>query len=708
MNLPLLTAKIGRAWADEDVFSVLYQEPKLKSVEDKRSYIVFMTFNLDKNEIDFGELLPYNSEAIRRYKYFGNNKASAKQFHAVREGKDLSYLMGLWKNLRDLLEANSLKALSSQLRKLIQAGLIEEDTGNLVLKKMVYFKKNPDLDFQYDKKKKKLVRKKQPGTEETEKITIEALVKRAIGGTSGDQIALLVPQIKTKEGDVIEIATHADYLELIKRVHKLDEVSGEKVAKTNNKALRKPEACYICGLKKDNLACAAYSTRLRRDGINKVFTTTTINYAKNIEAEGYEHNYSFCKGCFDDLRQGERVVINRLTTRLAGERTFILPEGLLHDFDYENINEIKREIDFVFNPREAESWIAGIGAETRWLQIDHFNMNFIVYDTDGNSVTVLQTISDVNSGYLIEIIEAFKKHLLTVTDHLRYFSLGSIYRVIPVKTRKVGSQNKQVDIGRVLSFYKCILKREQAKADLVYRYALEALDKGLKQLTASKIRNYSNLELIIFSGGKEDFYIKKIVFSYLVILQAMQDLGLFNGPIFNCREGECETMDVELRKDECPEVVWDAESFFEAQHFSSETRALFYLGLMMKRVAIAQASKGHKNKPIFKKINFQGMNQKDILRFYKDLVEKLRQYNKINFYTEWLMNRFHHYMGSALTAKGWTLSEHANVFFIMAGYAFRVGKKAAPDLSSEEKKTVRDEDTTILKEGEENDGNSGE
>lgn len=708
MNLPSLTAMIGRAWADGDIFSVLYQEPKLKPGEDNRLYIVFMTFDLDKKEIDFGGLVPYNSGAIRRYNYFGNNKASAKQFHAVREGKDLFYLMGLWKNLLDLLEENDLKVLSSRLHELDQAGLIEKDSGNLVLDKMVYFKRNPELNFHYDKKKKRLVGKKQTGTEEPEEITMEALVKRAIGGSPGDQIALLVPQIKTKEGEVIEIATHADYQELIKIVHKLEEVSGNKITKANKKAVKKPETCYICGMKKNSLACASYSTKLRRDGINKIFTTTTINYAKNIEAEGYEQNYCFCKECFDDLRQGERVVLNRLTTRLAGERTFILPEGLLHDFEYENINEIKREIDFVFKPREAESWINGIGAETRWLYIEHFNLNFIVYDTDGNSITVLQTIDDVNSGFLVEIIEAFKKHLITVTDHLKYFSLGSIYRVIPVKTRKVGNLNKQVDAGRVLSFYKSLLKREQLKADLIYRYALEALDKGLKQLAAGEIRNYFNLELTRFTGGKEDFYINKIVFSYLVILQAMQELGIFNERIFKHCEGECESMDAKLQKDECPEIVWEAEKFLEEQHFSVESRALFYLGLLMKRVAIAQATKGHKNKPIFKKVNFQGMNQKDILRFYEDIVEKLRQYNKINFYTEWLMNRFHHYMGSALTAGKWTLSEHANVFFIMAGYAFRIGKKSSPDLSSEEKKTVQDENITILAEGEDNDGNREE
>jgi len=705
VNLPLLTAKIGKAWADEDIFSVLYQEPKLKQEEDKPQYVVFMIFDLSKNQIDFGDLQPYNSEAIRRYKYFGNNKAAAKQFHVVREGKDLHYLMGLWENLRELLEAEDLKTLSSLLLELNQAGLIQADTGSLVLKKMTYMLQNPDIELSYDIKKKRFVHK---ANDKTEEITMEALVRKTIGGTTKDQIALLVPRIKKQNGQIVDISIHEDYLELIKRFHKLGEEVREQAEKTRKNTVNKPEACYICGLKKDSLGCVDYSTKLRRDGINKIFTTTTINYAKNIEKEGYEHNYSFCKDCFDDLRQGEKIVLTNLTTRLAGERTFILPEGLVHEFEYQNINEIKQEIDFIFKPREAEIWIKGIEAETRWLHIEYFNLNFIIYDTDGNSITVLQTISDVNSSFVVEIIDAFKKHLMMVTEHLKYFSLDSIYHVIPVKTRKIGNQTKQVDAGRVLSFYKSILKREKVKSDLVFRYALEALDKGLKQLAASEIRNYFNLELRRFTAGKEDFYIKKIVFSYLVILQALEEMGI-SEPIFqNYQEGECRIMDERLQQDQCPETIWDAENFLEEQHFTSQARALFYMGLIMKRVAIAQASKGHKNKPILKKVNFQGMSKKDILRFYEELVEKLRQYNKINFYTEWLMNRFHYYMGSALTQGEWHLNEHANVFFIMGGYAFQVGKKSLPDLSNEEKTTVENENTNILAEEGDNNGDSGE
>lgn len=697
MNLPLLTAKIGKAWPDKDVFSVKYENPKLDQEKDKRYYVVFMIFDLRKNEISFENIQPYNGDAIRRYKYFGNNGRSAKQFHVVREGQYFSYYMGLWKNLKTLLDSNGLKTLSEELSKLEQVGLINCDNGYLSIEKMTYVLQNPGLELNYDEQKKKF-KYKDNGTDRN--ISEEELIRKAVGGTNKDKFVLIVPQIRERDGSVSTISNHSDYLELIKRIHKLGESSGQN--ETVKDSVNRREACYICSLKKNDLRCKEYSTKFRGNAINKIFTTTTINYAKNITEAGYEHNYCFCKECFDDLRQGEKVILARMTTWLAGERTFILPEGIVSDFEYENIDEIKREIDFIFKPREAEDWISGVGAQTRLLHIEFFNLNFIIYDTDGNSVTVLQTINDVNSSFLIDTIEIFKKQLMAVMGHLKYFSLGSIYHVIPIKSKKIKNQIKQVDSGRVLSFYKSILKREKVKLDLVYQYALEALDKGLKQLAASEIRNYFNLELRRFVAGWEDFYIKKIMFSYLVILQAMQEMCILSEPAFkNYREGESRLMNEKLRQDECPDSIWEAENFLEEQCFNSEARALFYLGLIMKRVSIAQASKGHKNKPILKKVNFQGMSQKDILRFYEDLVEKLRQYNKVNFYTEWLMNRFHYYMGAALTQGKWNLNEHANVFYVMAGYAFQVGKKSSPDMSIEEQKAVEDENTNIVI-GEEN------
>jgi len=100
---------------------------------------------------------------------------------------------------------------------------------------------------------------------------------------------------------------------------------------------------------------------------------------------------------------------------------------------------------------------------------------------------------------------------------------------------------------------------------------------------------------------------------------------------------------------------------------------------MINRVALAQVEKNHKTKPILKKIQMQGMSQSEIMWLYNDVVEKLIQYERMSLLTEALMNRFNYYYG--LEHNSWELSEHENVFYIMAGYSYLVGKKTSEDSS---------------------------
>ncbi len=68
------------------------------------------------------------------------------------------------------------------------------------------------------------------------------------------------------------------------------------------------------------------------------------------------------------------------------------------------------------------------------------------------------------------------------------------------------------------------------------------------------------------------------------------------------------------------------EDFLEQQGFSKEARALFYLGALVNRVALKQAGKGHKTKPVLNKVNYQGMSRRDILRLYEDVWDLIRHY----------------------------------------------------------------------------------
>ena len=182
--------------------------------------------------------------------------------------------------------------------------------------------------------------------------------------------------------------------------------------------------------------------------------------------------------------------------------------------------------------------------------------------------------------------------------------------------------------------------------------------------------------------GYEDFFIKRIIFSYIVLLKTCQELNILDKEVFKqFEEGGQALNTINTPLEKINSSIKQIEKFLDEQGFTNDARALFYLGILVNRVAVAQYQKEHKTKPILKKIQFQGMNEKDIYRLYGDTVEKLRQYEKMNLFVEGIMNRFHYYFGTL--EKNWSLNDQENVFYIMAGYSYVVGNKS-PDLSKEE------------------------
>ena len=114
-----------------------------------------------------------------------------------------------------------------------------------------------------------------------------------------------------------------------------------------------------------------------------------------------------------------------------------------------------------------------------------YALNFIFYRSDGNSVTILETIEDVPLLRFRRVLEKIAEGTLKLQSHLRSMSIGHIYRIIPVRTNR---KDDQLDIGRVLSLYKALLNGEQIKSEVLFNYVTEALDKGLRQLSKEKNR----------------------------------------------------------------------------------------------------------------------------------------------------------------------------------------------------------------------------
>jgi CRISPR-associated protein Csh1 len=676
LNLPEITALIGSTERKEsDILSTIIATVK-KPKKNKNLYVVSMLFDLEKQLIKFTNPIPYNDELRYRFHYFGNNSAASAQSYLVRDVNSLHYLLtSVWNDLFLALKQNELK--NSELVDIIDKMVTNElmtigskkGEGSVALEKITLnFEKN-GYKFSIDKKKKLIIAKNDEN--EKKQFKYVEFIRSSLGDKNqNDNFLLVVPVVKYGYQEEIVLSNHPDYLELVKKLNHL----GKKEGILNGVTADKP--CYVCHNMKSNVS-SEYSVAFSRSGINKIFTTTTINSARQINKNNYDDNYSMCNECYQNMRNGEKIINEKFQTKIAGERALIIPESLMNYFDYSALHAIKDSVDFAFQSKEASQWINDINA-VAFFDETQYVLNIILYRTDGNSVTILDTISDVPLLRFERLMKALSTNSAIMREHVKLISLGSIYRMIPVKK----SKTEQVDIGRVLSLYKVLLTGGKISLETLFDYCVEALDKGLKQLSKSKIDNYQNLGILNYQNGKEDFFIKRIVMSYLILFRTCQQMSVLENQLLNFQEKEETDMGEESNRSlNITETLTRMDQFIEKQGFNSKAKALFYLGALINRVAIAQYQKEHKTKPILKRINFQGMTEKEMVQLYADAVEKLRQYKKWNLYSDNLMAKFHQYYG--VIKENDEFSEHANVFYLMSGYAYMVGNKA-PDLSAQE------------------------
>lgn len=688
MNLPQLTAQLGAVEREgQDPLHTIIKPLKFKKKDKESYYAVYLTFDLIQQSIRIEDPFLYDEKVRSRFYYFGNNSAAASQTYLVRGADALHYLLtSVWNDLYLALQQQGLSSswLAGQLQRLQTASLVslgsKKGHGHLHLDKLQFPASFTLESISYIAEEKCLL------INGTKKYKHEALLQLLLESENKyNRFVLVIPRIRDEAGEYV-LSQHEDYLQLVKKLNRLENTSDSLAAGLKHKEgdLR---ICYLCHEAKPDVS-SSYSTKLSRSGINKIFTTTTINSAR-FTSVGYDYDdaYAVCGSCYQDLRMGENVIDSNFRGSIAGESAFILPEHLLGTFDYQAIGAIKEGLDFAFGKEDVDRWLNMIDADTDFIGSGFYMLHFIIYRTDGNSVSILEAIEDVPTLRLVRIMKLFRYYGRLIDTRWRSISLGSIYRMIPVRETDKG----QVDVGRVLSLYKAILSGEQVRTELIYGYACEALDKGMRQLTKAHMDNYRNMMLTQYAGGKEDFFILNITTSYLVLLHTLQQLRLLDRN-FNTRE-EIEMSEdlmqfVEAESAMNPQVdsssIAQVEQYLDKHAFTPEASALFYLGMMVQRVAWEQVKNKHKTKPVLKKIQFQGMKQHEIIRLAQDVYEKFRQYEIFSAYTEALIYRFNDNFGTIRDK--WPLSEQANVFYLMAGYGYAAGnvkKKEGTDNRSQ-------------------------
>lgn len=402
---------------------------------------------------------------------------------------------------------------------------------------------------------------------------------------------------------------------------------------------------HVTGMNSEDLVTANFE---RGYNPNAIFQTTTINYASGYNR--FEENFQLNNSEIANLDKGAKYVLNNLQTKIADVPHIIVPNFRSRDLDEFDLEEtelyLNKSSDLLFGYRELDDNI-----DRSLPPVNLFWINYIAFESDGNSFKIMNHIKDVNSLYLTKLVEIFIEAGWTFKDYIggKYpFNLRSIANIIPFR------DGKKSKVNPALYLFKEILEQNKISEEVLFHHFIElTLCHWYGRYTAFKnIRKIDSF----------DFAIKDAVFKYSAFINTLKQLNLLDmekNKTSNVEEQESSGSDYEQR----------IQSFFSKMDYSETEIALFYLGRVLSSVAYAQYKKGHESKPVLNKINFNGMDADAIVRLSLDLREKSRQYN-IHHKTDWNLSEF----TNRFNEKDWPLSKEQSVFYLMAGYSFGLTK----------------------------------
>ena len=385
-----------------------------------------------------------------------------------------------------------------------------------------------------------------------------------------------------------------------------------------------------------------------RYNIHKIFQTSSFNYASAFES--FKNNFQGNAESFAALDKASEYVLDNLQTRIAGIPHIIIPNYMNKDLDEFDLDEtelyLDKSSDLLFGYQSLESDI-----DRSLPEVDLFWINYIAFESDGNSFKIINHIKDVNSFYLTKLTEAFNRTGIDFKDYIGGkfpFNLQSVFNIIPVRD---GNKSK---VNPALSLFKDILEQKAVQPENLFKHFIElSLCHWYGRYSAFKNIRQNN---------SFDFAIKDAVFKYSALIYTLKQLNILE------MEKE-KSSQIEGQETSASDYQQRIKTFFDKMEYTEAEKALFYLGRILSSVAYAQYKKGHESKPVLNKINFNGMDADAIVRLSLDLREKTRQYN-IHDKTEWNFSEF----TARFNEKDWPLSKDQNVFYLMAGYSFGLTK----------------------------------
>ena len=372
--------------------------------------------------------------------------------------------------------------------------------------------------------------------------------------------------------------------------------------------------CYITGKNSSEVMLPLFSDR---EDLNKLFVTTTINYANNFDKSKYNKNYQI------DI--DVQKALN--------------PETVDIKFELDNIQKIN---EWIFSTYQMENTFTAFDIET---ESGIYWINYIAYASDGNSVKVINHIKDVSSVWFRHIIKQtdIQSNLLSNYFNSYKLNLSSVYYAIPIRKDK---ENKN-DALKLLSQ---ILEQRKVKQEKLFDHFCELILCHYYY----RYKSYTNITQKI---DNFNFAIRDSVIKYLYLFNLLKSLNLL--------DMECKEKSVN-ESSENPDKL---EQFFNEMGYSSQQQSLYWLGRIIGLIGKAQANKGHKQMPVLSKINFNGMDYSKVQKLFVDAFELATHYN-IAGEIKYASNKFQQYFPAKKEL--WLITPQGAVFYILSGFSLYI------------------------------------
>lgn len=641
----------------DDILDAPKIEMETKKGDPITNYVIPLIFDLDEHRVDFGGLLEYDpDESPGRYFNIkiqgGNNKA----VYTCVEWKKLEQLR---KAFFGIVDKKGVEPDRGQFADAIETSFSDLQTTPLYETLNEIFKLRPEFERRFALlENTKLTDSEKEGLTEEDRQFLKAVATRP-----AERLVLVVAQIIWPEKGYTKPTLFSQidgYQTFLKR-----KFIGKDTTISESEPVER--LCYATGQRSLEVGELDISARY---SLNKMFVTTTVNYASGWENGAFQKNYQVDKQTQMYLERGSKYLLEKYKTRIAGIDHCIIPQLLSRDeADIETtLRSLSRKSDLLFQFSTYQEIVGDIEVETT----NPYWVTFLGFESDGNFFKTINVIKDVSRTHFEQLITAFRRlnnewktvpgvnwaSIMSMGKEQNplEFNLFTVYALIPVRKDK---EKK----NEALNLFKQVLEKRPVEREKLFGYFKELILCHYYGRHAG----YTNIR----ENSEFDFAIRNAVFQYLAFIQILNQFNLIN-PMEENQPDDLEeiTLDATPEEQVLPDYQQKVEDFFVHMNYKPQHKALFYLGRVLNTVAQTQYKKEHKTKPVLKKLNYNGMDRDDIRRLHRDLVEKTQQYS-IHRYTESTLSRFM----MLFNHENWTMKPDEALFFILSGYSFFAGSK---------------------------------